>query len=228
VTPAEEYAQRLQARQLRAAELERLHIRIGYVRLMLGIAVAVMAWWAFARHAFSGWWLVVPIAVFAAVASYHARVLQARTHAERAVELYRRGLARIQDRWAGAGQTADRFQDVHHIYSTDLDLFGNGSLFQLLSAARTRMGEDTLAAWLLAPAPVDEIRARQAAVAELRDRLDLREDLGVLGEAAEAGIHPEALLQWAEASPRLKQRWVRMIAPVLAALAIATAVIWGV
>ena len=43
----------------------------------------------------------------------------------------------------------------------DLDLFGPASLFELLSIARTRAGEETLAAWLLAPADPDEIVARQ-------------------------------------------------------------------
>ena len=228
MTPADEYARRLQERELSAAQLERLHIRIGYVRLLLGVVVAVTAWLAFARHAFSGWWVVVPMAAFAVVAARHSRILQARIRAERAAELYRRGLARIEDRWAGAGQTGERFQDLRHVYAADLDLFGDASLFQLLSTARTRMGEDTLAGWLLAPADVQEILARQAAVADLRDRLDLREDLGVLGDRTQAGIHPEALLQWAEAPPQLRWGWVRALAPILAALSIATLVIWGV
>ena len=226
VSPAEEYARRLQARELSAAQLERLHVRIGYARLLLGIAIAVMAWWAFARHAFSGWWLVAPITAFAVVAARHARILQARIRAQRAAELYRRGIARIEDRWAGVGPTGERFQDMHHIYAADLDLFGNAGLFQLLSTARTRMGEETLAGWLLAPAGVEEIRERQAAVADLRDRLDLREDVGVLAE--NVGIHPDALLQWAEGPVQLRWGWVRVVAPILAAAAIATAVIWGV
>lgn len=209
-----------------AAQLERLHIRIGYVRLLLGIAIAVMAWVAFARHTFSGWWLVAPIAAFAVVAARHAKVLQARIRAQRAAELYRRGIARMEDRWASTGPTGERFQDLRHVYAADLDLFGNASLFQLLSTARTRMGEETLAGWLLAPAALEEIRERQAAVADLRDRLDLREDVGVLSEGV--GIHPEALLQWAEGPVQLKWGWVRGLAPILAALAIATAVIWGV
>jgi hypothetical protein len=226
VSPTDEYARRLQERELSAVQLERLHIRIGYVRLLIGIVVALMAWWAFARHAFSGWWLAAPIAAFVVVAARHAKILQARIRAQRAAEFYRCGLARIEDRWAGAGQTGERFQDLRHVYAADLDLFGNSSLFQLLSRARTRMGEDTLAGWLLAPAGLQEILERQAAVADLRDRLDLREEVGVLGE--EVGIHPEALLQWAEGPVQLRWGWVRVAAPILAALALATAVIWGV
>src|SRR5690348_17474480 len=53
-----------------------------------------------------------------------ARILQARIRAQRAAELYRRGIARIEDRWAGTGPTGERFQDLRHIYAADLDLFG--------------------------------------------------------------------------------------------------------
>jgi len=169
VPPADEYAHRLQEREHRAAELERLHIRIGYVRLLLGLVVAVLAWWAFARHAFSGWWLVAPVVAFAVVAARHAKILRARILAERAAQLYRRGIARIEDRWAGMGPTGERFQNLHHVYAADLDLFGEGSLFQLLSTARTRMGGEALAGWLLAPAKLEEIRERQDAVADLRE-----------------------------------------------------------
>jgi hypothetical protein len=54
---------------------------------------------------------------------------------------------------------------------------------------------------LLAPAPAEEVRQRQAAVAQLRERLDLREDLYVL--ASRAGIGPDAvaIAAWAGAAP---------------------------
>jgi DNA mismatch repair ATPase MutS len=106
-------------------------------------------------------------------------------------------------------------------------LFGKGSLFELLSRARTRMGEEALAGWLLHPSALWEIRERHAAVAELRDKLDLREDLAVLGADARIGVRPEALAKWAGAANRLSQWWLRWLAPVLAALAIGSAIVWS-
>lgn len=134
----------------------------------------------------------------------------------------------MEDRWTDSGETGDRFEDSHHVYAADLDLFGKGSLFQLLSTARTRMGEDTLAQWLLAPATVEQIRERHAAVGELRDLLDLREDLAVLGEDVGVGVHPDALSKWAESPNQMKPLWIRWLAPALAALAVAAAVTWAV
>ena len=94
-------------------------------------------------------------------------------------------LARLDGQWPGTGSGGERFA-ADHPYARDLDLFGNGSLFQLLSTARTEAGEATLAGWLSAPADPEEVRARQAAVEELRPRLDFREDLAVLAARAQA------------------------------------------
>ena len=89
--------------------------------------------------------------------------------------------------------------DPAHPYAQDLDLFGKGSLFELLSTARTHIGEDTLARWLLAPAEPATLRERNQAVDELRPRMDLREDLAVLAEEARTGVDPSALAAWGEA-----------------------------
>jgi len=92
-----------------------------------------------------------------------------------AIEVYRDGLARIEDRWEGRNERERRTDTAESLYAADLDLFGPGSLFELLCTARTRMGEDTLVKWLLAPASPREIQERHAALSELRDRLDLRD-----------------------------------------------------
>jgi hypothetical protein len=226
--PAAEYRRRLEARQGEIRRLEKLHLRYGNVRLLLAAVAVVLAWWAFQLHWISWWWLGAPVAAFAVVAVYHTRVLRARRRALRAVEFYQRGLARIEDRWMSGGQPGEQFRNPQHLYAADLDLFGPGSLFALLSTARTRMGEDLLAAWLLAPSPVETLRERQDAVAELRNRLDLREDLAVLGEEAGAGVTPEALLQWAESSQEMRKPWLRWLAPLLMVLAVGAAAVWAV
>ncbi len=228
MVPSEEYVRRRDDRVTRVVHYEKIHIRLGNVRLLLAVLAVILAWASLRAHALSAWWLAAPVVAFVGIASYHSRILRARELAERAVAFYEKGLARIQDRWAGSGETGKRFDDPHHVYAGDLDLFGKGSLFQLLSTARTRMGEDTLAHWLLAPSTVEKIRERHAAVDELRDQLDLREDLAVLGEDVGVGVHPDALLQWAESPNQMRPLWLRWLSPVLAAMAVAGAVAWAV
>jgi hypothetical protein len=54
-----------------------------------------------------------------------------------------------------------------------------------------------------------------------------REDLAVLGADANAGVHPEALLRWAEAPNRMKPEWAQWLSLILCIFAIAGAVVWG-
>jgi DNA mismatch repair ATPase MutS len=126
-------------------------------------------------------------------------------------------LARLEDRWIGTGESGERFRNSNHLYSEDLDLFGKGSLFELLSVARTRGGEDFLASWLLASASKDQIEARHEAVQELRERIDLREDLAVLGVSVRAGLDPDAAARWGEASEVRFPAGARYIAPIFGA-----------
>jgi hypothetical protein len=227
VLPSEEYVRRRDARHSRVAHYEKIHIRMGNARLILAVLAVIVAWASLIGHHLSPWWLAVPVTAFVSIADYHSRILRARELAERAAAFYESGLARVEDRWAGSGETGARFDDPHLVYAADLDLFGKGSLFQLLSNARTRMGEDTLAQWLLSPATLEQIRERHAAVSELRDQLDLREDLAVLGEDVGVGVHPEELLKWAESLNQMKPLWIRWLAPLLAVLSVAAAVVWA-
>jgi ABC-type multidrug transport system fused ATPase/permease subunit len=90
-----------------------------------------------------------------------------------------------------------------------------------------RMGEEALATWLLAPSAVEQIRERHAAIGELRDQLDFREDIAIAGEDLGVGVHPEPLQNWAEAPNRMGPEWIRWASVMLAILAVAGVVLWA-
>ncbi|MEP6547447.1 MAG: mismatch repair protein [Gammaproteobacteria bacterium] len=224
----EQYAQRLRAREASLAQLNRLHARLGGVRLAVGAAFLFTAWLCFGRFALAPAWLLIPVAAFIGLVFYHQRVRTRGAQAHRAVEFYRAGIARMADQWRGSGPSGEQFDIPHHTYSSDLDLFGTGSLFELLCAARTPMGHAALAQWLLAPANLATIRERHASITDLRGRLDLREELAVQGEPAQITLHPETIIAWARAPNRLEQAWIRRTAPLLAVLAVGSVVVWGI
>jgi hypothetical protein len=224
--PVAEYSRRLQTREARAAAWEARHIRLGYVRLLLVAVLLVVAWFSLYERQWPRWIPALPVAFFAVVMVYHARVLRGRELALRAAEVYRRGTARIEDRWAGMNSRDVPGNLSTHLYAADLDIVGRDGLFELLCTARTRMGEETLLRWLLEPATEEEVLARQQAVAELRGRLDFRERMAVAGDEVVVGVRAEALLVWAEAPDVLRQRWWPWLAGLLAAMAVASVVVW--
>lgn len=200
--------------------------RLSYARLAVFAAAAILALLAFRLAVISAWWLAPLFAAFAWLITRHDRVIRDRDAAARAVAFYERGLARMEDRWADGGETGERYRDDDHLYADDLDLFGSGSLFQLLSIARTRAGEETLASWLKAPAAAAVVRGRQQAVADMTPRLDLRESLALAGSDVRVGVNPALLVEWAAAPPVLGARWPWAIAALLSAGAVVSAVIW--
>jgi hypothetical protein len=222
--PADEYRARLQARGATHAHLNAADRQISRARLaVFGLIVlaAVLAWLGY----LSGFWLILPVFGLAVLIQRHDRVIHAREAAARAMAFYERGLARIEDRWIGTGTPGDRFADDHHLYANDLDLFGRGSLFELLAIARTRAGEDALARWLKTPAPRPEIVERQLAIAELTSSLDFREAIAIVGSEASA-IRSDWLIEWGEAAPILSPHWVRYVAWAVTAVFVVTLVIW--
>lgn len=230
VPPSEEYKRRLAANEASVRHFEKLHARMGGARLALAAMGIAIAWAALYSRVIAAAWVLVPIAAFVTLVAYHQTVRRGRARAERTVAFYRSRLARIEDRWMGTGSAGERFDDPHHVYASDLDLFGKGSVFELLSAARTRMGEDTLANWLLSPAAPDVVRSRHACLQDLRHRLDLREDVAVLGTHANVGVRPDSLTAWAEAPNTLTRplaRWAAWLLPVLAACSVVVWQVWG-
>lgn len=222
--PRVEYSNRLDSHLNVLATKDRLHQAIGNAKLVVVVAGILFVYLSFSRNLFPQSWLIVLVAVYLALAAWHELILRAKAKAATAADYYRRGIARIEDRWAGTGQTGERFQTGDHVYAEDLDLFGKGSLFELLSTARLPMGEDRLAGWLRRPSPKPVVLARQELVGEVRQKLDLRESIAITGESLRARLDPEPLVGWAEQPPGMPGKVWRNLAFALAVAAFAAGV----
>jgi hypothetical protein len=226
-SPADVYAHRLHELNLVQAADQRREKLLGYSKLAVA-AVTLICALLFLHFLRALEFLAVPVGAFLLLAVLQEKLIRQLSIRARAIAFYERGLARLEDRWAGSGESGERFLNPLHPYARDLDLFGAGSLFELLCTARTRAGEETLAAWLLAAAPVDEVLRRQQAVRDLKDRVGFREQLFCLGETVRLGVHPEALAAWGERKPVFGARVTRVVTRSLALLWILSLVVWAV
>lgn len=219
-TPSLEYQKRLEDRRAETVRLgksdDRLAMSRGLVFLAgLGLGIAAMAaaevlWWG----------CLAAVVVFLALVVRHQRVVRRLRDARSAVGYYESGLARLKGEWIGVGPGGERYRNPSHVFSNDLDLFGTGSVFQLQCRARTRLGEDRLADWLLEPATAETISSRQSAVKELRRHLDLRERLALLKAEVHDGFNQNQLRGWATGTPQPFSGPVRISAVVLSIFAV--------
>ncbi len=226
--PREIYARSLAERTERLKAARSRAERIGYLRLLVFLGAAAIVWYIF--HGVSIWWMGAPVAVFVVLVSLQAKSDREAECARRAIRFFERATARLENRWQGGGEDGARFADPHHPYTSDLDLFGRGSLFELLSTARTRGGEARLAKWLQsatsAAVTKDEIARRHEAVGELRPLFDLREQIAVLGDDYRTGVNPDHLVAWSLTAARPFAASARALALVLALSAAAMCGWW--
>jgi MutS domain V len=223
---AAQYASRRARLGEAIADLERADRRLAAVRLGLAALVLAIVVGAIATARWP--WLVaaLPAAGFIAVAVAHARRLEWLTLERRRLAYVEHGLARLADRWHGLGRTHTTFLPTAHVYAEDLDLFGRGSLFDLLCTARTEAGERMLADWLLAAAPPDVVAARQAAVRDMAERAPLREDLATLGPELPDVAATAALGGWASGASRPPALWMRGALVAMSAVTLSGLVSW--
>ena len=223
--PHAEYRRRLEAKQAAAEAVRRKDSPIASAGLwcVTGFFAAVFAW-------IVGWLpglaVFIPVAAAFVFLLVHNKLAVRLAAEEFGVKHYERGLARIENRWSGTGRTGRKFEDARHPYAADLDLFGKGSLFELLCTVQTGTGEKALAGWLLEPAAPAELRARQEAVSELRGRLDLREELSLLAGEADPAVRPDDLIAWGTAPSVLTGTGLRVAAWVLPLAGLGTLAAW--
>ncbi len=222
-----EYQRRHDERREARERWSRFERQVADARLIIFSVGLVLAFFVYRTHWPSALWLIIPIVLFIGLVVVHEPFRRRSGRAGRAMDFYAKGLARLDDRWAGTGVTGLGFLDLNHPYAADLDLFGTGSLFERLCTARTRAGEEAIASWLLAPAPLDTLAERHEAINELRPRLDLREDLELLGTDVRSGIDPEALARWGRAPRAFAGNGLRIAAAILAGLGSITVIGWA-
>ncbi|HTQ46100.1 MAG TPA: DNA mismatch repair protein MutS, partial [Polyangiaceae bacterium] len=200
----ETYERGRRARSAEVAALEARARTIGTGRLLLAAgALALLSGIVWARLGAGAWAaLAGTVAAFVALVLVHARVLEAKERAAAALRFHERGLARMAHAWADLPVTSERFVSADHPFTRDLDVFGRGSVMQLVDATETRPGEERLAKLLSQEEPGSwptVVAERQAAVRDLAGRPALREALATAGGVlAGERADPAPLLAWAE------------------------------
>ncbi len=100
----------------------------------------------------------------------------------------------------------NEFIDHSHPYSFDIDLFGNGSLFQYLNRTITDKGKKLLSYWL-ANTPLDNntIQLHQEAIKELSNEIDFRQEFITAGKIFKSNAEEQSIVNdWLMLKPFFK------------------------
>jgi hypothetical protein len=214
-TPRQTYDERLATHRAEIAALKRHERVLSIARIVLFIAAVVIALIRVSA------WVVLPLLLFVVLVIAHDRVIKRRRRVEAAARFCERGIERMTGQWQGKGFYGSGFADEHHLFAADFDLFGKGSLFELLCVAATAAGHATLARWLMHPGDVTsaEVRERQQAVEELRQNVALREEIFVASAEVASAVEETRLDEWLRGSTTFS-RGERIAAKMIAAMSV--------
>ncbi|HEX2280752.1 MAG TPA: hypothetical protein VHG52_03215, partial [Thermomicrobiales bacterium] len=239
--PRLRYETRLASATVEYARVDFRWNLVANARLFAFLAAVAAAAWGLWGRATAGWALAgVLLGLFALLAVYHARLGKQRARLATLRTIQEEAVARIDRRWDDLPEPPVFEVPADHPYAADLDIVDRASLLQLLDTTATRMGRESLATWLLAPADQTTANARQGAVAELAPLLDLRQEIELRGRMQSGGeSDPEPFLAWAEdphgLGDRAWLRWVAWLGPIAVIVlgvadisGVVTAPLWGV
>lgn len=226
---ASEYAQR-ESRFL--AELSKANRNINIisnVRLLVALVFLVMLYFGFTHHLLL---YSLPLILFSFVllVRNHGRLFDLKTHLEHLAKINKLEQEALQGNRSGF-QTGSEFINARHPYSHDLDMFGEGSLFQFINRCNTIIGKKTFAHRLEHPLPSrEEIITQQHAVQELAPKIDFRQHFQASGmEIDEQTKDREQLLEWLQHPSFLFGKKIhRVILVIVPVVTVALVIGWTV
>lgn len=111
------------------------------------------------------------------------------------------------------------FNDFHHPYAYDLDVFGDHSLFQNINRTATFIGKKILANQLLKLLPNEAILENQEAINELKNKIDWRQDFLALAMISNDSKNSyDSLLYWNSFKNNVLPRILVLLSIVLPSL----------
>lgn len=157
-------------------------------------------------------------AAFIALVIWHRMIKNKMDFSKEIININKRYIARIDGSWIDFDDIGEEFIDKNHRYSSDLDIVGKESLFQLVNTTNTLNGRKSLAKLFLEPDYNEkEIISRQEAVKELENRLDLCQQMEyITGKYKDKLKNPQKLIDYSEDKSRvLKSKAIKKLIYIL-------------
>ena len=102
---------------------------------------------------------------------------------------------RVLNRDLDGLDTGADFVGEEHYYNQDIDLFGQGSIFQFINRTSSTQGRQRLAG-ILNSNSIDNVEGKQAAVKELSGLATWRQNFQTIASLVDSKIENSAILEW--------------------------------
>lgn len=195
------YRDKIEKYDAKLFKLSKLSNRISLLRLFIFIIFSTILITLFSIHLITPIFIVFPLFIlcFGVAIKYHDKIAYLRKHTSFLKRINESEILREKCNLEEF-DSGHKFINQNHPYTSDLDIFGQHSIFQLLNRTTTDSGMIILSEWLSESAPGYEIHDRQKAIKELSQKLDWRQDFQASGMHFQNKISDYyKLLGWVEA-----------------------------
>lgn len=220
MTPFEYYSGQLSAKETQANSLQKQINNLSTLRLLSGCILLVILYFAFKYDAAPYWVAVVGAFIaFLYTVKRHGSFKDRHKFVLLNIKLLKDELQALEGNHS-AFLAGKELIDASHPYSYDLDIFGDGSVFQMLCRSVTHSGYKALALLLQQPySAAEEIAQRQDVVKELSSNPDLLQNFRITGAAGEEGVTDrEQILSWMQLEDSFISKQYLKIASVVVPL----------
>jgi len=170
--------------------------RVSNFRLLAAALILIAVYFGFSYPV--TFYACIPfLFAFVLLIQYHARLFLERVHLENLVRINISEIEALQGNF-NSFNPGKEYIDTHHPYTYDLDIFGDGSLFQSINRCNTIDGKKSLATLLSFHLPNEEaILLNQEAIKEVASKTDFRQHLQASGmEIEELANDRQELSAW--------------------------------
>ncbi|NQU33799.1 MAG: DNA mismatch repair protein MutS, partial [Bacteroidetes bacterium] len=176
------YRDNIQMYDARLLKLSKMLKRISLLRLFIFVISSIILIYLFRSNLITPILIVFPLSIlcFGVAITHHNRTAFLKKHTAFLKAINESEILREKCNLEEF-DTGHKFINQNHPYSSDLDIFGQHSVFQLVNRTTTESGMILLSEWLSEPALSYEIHDRQKAIKELSQKLDWRQDFQASG-----------------------------------------------
>lgn len=155
--------------------LSKTYNLIGFIRLVVFLCAGFFTYvvWNLGFNLVYSLACVMSYSAFIVLIIYHRKIHDKLEYDKGMIRINEKFVSRMNGKWVDFKDIGEEFIDKEHPYSSDLDIVGQKSLFQLINSTNTFIGRETLAQNLLnANFDKEEIKLRQEAIKELSGKLN--------------------------------------------------------
>ncbi len=226
MTPSEYYTKRRNEAQNNLDRLRRLGFILSMLRLSVFIVVATVWYFAWGSTAVIFTSTIVGAGIFLFLVARYTDTKLNQRYFQQLVAINSAELNALNGDYSEFSEGTEFIFEEHH-YNQDIDLFGKGSLFQLINRTETVNGRKRLAAWLNANT-IENIQAKQEGLKELATLSDWRQHYKASASLIETNVPSSSVINWVSQYKAFVPRIHRFVPIIFSAISLTAFALYAI